>query len=36
MEKEVIKQKVKRWIFGNYINLTKIKLLEEAGITPVF
>jgi len=36
MEKETTKQKLKRWIFGNDIDLAKIKSLEEAGITPVF
>jgi hypothetical protein len=36
MEKETTKQKIKRWIFGNDIDLAKIKLLEENGIKPVF
>lgn len=31
-----ITQKIKRWIFGNDIDLLKIKQMEKAGIIPVF
>jgi hypothetical protein len=36
MEKETTKQKIKRWIFGNDIDLGKIKSLEERGIIAFF
>jgi len=36
MEMKKITQRVERWIFGDYIDLLKIKSLEESGIKPVF
>jgi len=36
MEKQTIKQKIKGWIFGNDIDLLKIKQLEERGIIATF
>ena len=36
MEKQTIKQKIKRWFLGNTIDLLKIKQLEARGIIATF